>query len=164
MQVIRTTLVAVSVSTLLSACVASGESDTAHLPVFLSAPYSSLPPGGPIEKGRPVALDPLQQEVVVRGVAKWMKEPRSIAFGPMEAARNDLGFIVVCGEVDGRNSAGRYVGPSPFIGVLMGKLKSPDFVVVGLGSSDGERTEVLTLCRESGVQIHRVTAASSGGR
>jgi hypothetical protein len=52
-----------------------------------------------------------------------------------------------CGEVNGRNSAGK-VSISPFIGVLMGPDVDADFAMVGIGSSDRERTEVIQLCRD----------------
>lgn len=128
--------------------------DTAHTPVFLPPPYNNLPPAPPgttIEAGKPVGLNARQQEVVVAGVAKWMKDPRSMLFGPMEATRNRRGLITVCGEVDGRNTAGRYVGMAPFIGVLMGPGADAEFVLVGIGSSVLERGEVTQICRQSGI-------------
>src|SRR5450631_2919259 len=50
---------------------------------------------------------------------KWMKDPVSVQFRGIEAVQNSRGLITVCGEVNGRNSAGK-VSISPFIGVLMG--------------------------------------------
>ena len=38
------------------------------------------PPGAPIEPGRPVRLNARQQQAVVVGVVKWMKDPASISF------------------------------------------------------------------------------------
>ena len=137
----------------LTACVPD---DAAYTPVFLPPPYSDLPPALPgesIEAGKPVDLNARQQEAVVAGVIKWMKDPRSAHFGTMQGARNSRGRTVVCGQVDGRNSAGGYVGLSPFIGVLMGSATRPDFVVVGIGASSRERAEVTALCRDSGVAL-----------
>jgi hypothetical protein len=48
-----------------------------------------------------------------------MKDPVSVQFRGIEAVQNSRGLITVCGEVNGRNSAGK-VSISPFIGVLMG--------------------------------------------
>ena len=62
----------------------------------------------------PIKLDPRQQEAVVAGVTKWMKEPGSASFGSMAGVKLRQGSIVVCGEVDGRNSAGAYAGMAPF--------------------------------------------------
>lgn len=135
--------------TVLAACAP----DAVHTTIFLPPPYNNLPPApsGSIEAGQPVGLDTRQQEAVVAGVAKWMKDPGSIQFGTMEGARNGSGRIAVCGEVNGRNGAGSYVGMAPFIGVLMGTRASPEFVVVGIGSSGRERAEVTSLCRDSGI-------------
>lgn len=85
------------------------------------------------------------------GVTKWMKHPGSVQFEAIEATRNRRSLITVCGRVNGRNTAGNFVGPQPFIGVLMGPGANADFVVVGIGSSDRELTEVTSLCRASGI-------------
>ena len=68
----------------------------------------------------------------------------------IEAVQNGRGRIIVCGEVNGRNSAGN-VTISPFVGVLMGPDVDADFVLVGIGSSVRDRAEVTQLCRESGI-------------
>jgi hypothetical protein len=128
--------------------------DTAHIPIFLPAPYAALPatpPGTPIEPARPVQLDARQQQAGVVGVVKWMKDPASVQFSGIEGVQNSRGFITVCGLVNGRNTAGNYVGPQPFVGVLMGPSADADFVLVGIGSSDRERAEVTSLCRASGI-------------
>lgn len=138
----------------VSACVPDAAQHTAHNPVSLVPPYNELPPapaGASIEAGTKVVLDARQQEAVVAGVSKWMKAPASIQFGIMSGARNSRGIVTVCGEVNGRNGNGAYVGMRPFVGVLMGTPASPDFVVVGIAASERERTEVASLCRESGV-------------
>jgi hypothetical protein len=142
---------------LLVACVALSAcmpDDTAHTPIFLTAPYNTWPPvpaGTPIEPGRPVGLNGGQQVAVVTGVLKWMKDPGSVQFHGIEGVQNSRGRITVCGEVNGRNTAGREVGMSPFVGVLMGPDVDADFVLVGIGSSVRDRAEVTQLCRESGI-------------
>jgi hypothetical protein len=128
--------------------------DTSYKPVSLEAPFKDLPeppPGTTIEAGIPVKLDARQQEAVVAGVLKWMKDPRSAFFGDLRGAKNRHGWITVCGGVNGRNSAGAYVGMAPFVGVLTGKPAAPEFVVVEIGAFGPTRTDVETLCRESGV-------------
>jgi hypothetical protein len=55
----------------------------------------------------------------VTGVLKWMKDPGSVQLRGIEAVQNSRGRVIVCGEVNGRNSAGN-VTSSPFLGVLMG--------------------------------------------
>jgi hypothetical protein len=136
------------------ACVSDNGQHAAHHPVSLVPPYSELPPapaGTPIESGTKVTLDARQQEAVVAGVGKWMKVPASTQFGIMNGARNSRGLVTVCGEVNGRNGSGAYVGMRPYVGVLMGTPASPDFVVVGIAASERERAEVASLCRDSGV-------------
>jgi hypothetical protein len=137
----------------VGACVSDAGQHVAHNPVFLVPPYSELPPapaGMSIEAGTKMMLDARQQEAVVAGVSKWMKAPASTRFGIMSGARNSRGTVTVCGEVDGRNGNGAYVGMRPYVGVLMGTPASPDFVVVGIAASDRERAEVVSICRESG--------------
>ena len=130
------------------------DSDTAHISVFLPPPYAALPaatPAAPIEPGRLVSLNARQQQAVVVGVLNWMKDPLSIQLRGLEAVQNSRGLIAVCGLVNGRNSAGRFVGFQPLVGVLMGPGGDADFVLVGIGSSSQERAEVTSLCRASGI-------------
>lgn len=135
-------------------CLAACVPDAANTTVSLPPPYNALPPapaGAPIEAVTAVVLDARQQEAVVAGVVKWLKDPGSAQFGAMAGARNSGGAITVCGEVSGRNSAGAVVGMAPFVGVLMGTPVRLDFVLVGLAASAQERAEVTSLCRESGI-------------
>lgn len=128
--------------------------DTAYAPISLQPPYRDLPPASPgsaIEAGTRVTLDARQQEAVVVGVTKWLKDPGSAQFGIMGSARNSRGTLTVCGYVRGRNGAGAYVGMAPYVGVLMGTRTAPEFVVVGIGASARERAEVTSICQESGV-------------
>jgi hypothetical protein len=146
----RDSLVVVAVIAALAACTP----DTAHAPIFLAPPYDTLPPAPPgttIEPGRLVGLDARQQKTVVASVLKWMKDPASVQFGAIKAVRSSRGLITVCGEVNGRNTAGSFVGMSPFVGVLMGPGADADFVLVGIGSSERDRAEVTSLCRASGL-------------
>jgi hypothetical protein len=148
----RDSLLVVFACASLIACTPA--SDAAHISIFLPPPYAALPttpPGAPIEPGRPVSLNARQQQAVVVGVVKWMKDPASIQFRGIEAVQNSRSLIAVCGLVNGRNTAGNLVGFQPFVGVLMGPGEDADFVLVGIGSSDRERAEVKSLCRASGI-------------
>ena len=127
---------------LLTGCL---QADPAYLPVSLPPPYSDLPDapaGSTIEPGRPINLDPRQQEAVVAAVIKWMKEPGTASFGAIGAVKARRGQIVVCGEVNGRNSAGAYPGLAPFVGVMVGKPAAPEFIVVSIAQSGPPRAEV----------------------
>ena len=142
-----------SMTLLLAGGCATPETDVAHHVVTLTPPYSDLPPapaGTKIESGVKVVLDARLQEAVVTGVAKWMKDPRTVQFGTMEAARNSRGTITVCGDVRGRNGNGAYAAMTRYVGVMMGTTASLEFVVVGIAGSPRERAEVVSLCRESG--------------
>jgi len=132
---------------------APSSGDLAFLPVKLPPAYASLPapsPAAAIEQGTPVKLDARQQEAVVVGVLKWMKDPYSAAFGDIGAVRNRNGSITACGEVNGRSPAGVHAGMTPFIGVLMGGPATPEFVTVEIGALRSQRADVEGLCRESG--------------
>jgi hypothetical protein len=140
-------------SLLLAGCLQT-QDDPAYLPVSLSPPYSTLPevpPDTPIEPGMPVKLDPRQQEAVVAGVSKWMKEPGSASFGAMSGVKLRQGPIAVCGEVDGRNSTGVYAGMARYVGVMMGPPKAPDFVVVSIAHNGKPRAEIESICQRSGI-------------
>lgn len=141
----------VALCVLLAGCL---EGDPAYRPVTLQPPYSTLPEapvGAGIEPGTKVKLSPQQQEAVIVGVRKWMKDPASVSFGSMAAARTRRGGIVVCGEVTGRNSVGVVAPMAPFIGMLTPSPSSPEFVVVDIAASGKPRAELEALCRQSGV-------------
>jgi hypothetical protein len=124
----------------------------AYLPISLPSAYSGLPdaPAGmAIEPGIPIKLEPRQQEAVVAEVRKWMKEPGTSWFGPMNATIRRHGQIVVCGEVNGRNSAGAYPGMAPFVGIML--VKPPDFIVISIAQSGPLRAEIEAICRRSGI-------------
>ncbi len=124
------------------------------MPVSLVPPYSDLPaasPGAAIEPGMPVKLEQRQLEAVIDGVMKWMKDPPSVSFADINGVKSRRGVVVVCGDVNGRNSAGVLVTKSPFIGALMGQPKAPTFVVVEIGSVGKQRVTVEALCQQSGI-------------
>ena len=136
----------------VAACAASP--DPPNTPISLVPPYSDLPdppPGAEISPGMPVKLDQRQLEAVIFGVIKWMKDPASVSFADINAVKSRRGVVVVCGDVNGRNSAGALVAKSPFIGALMGKATGPEFVVVEIGSIAKQRVTVEGLCQQSGI-------------
>lgn len=144
-----------AVGVMLAGCMQTQTAvDPSYRPVSLPEPYRSYPQppvGTPIESGVPVKLDERQQEAVISAVLKWMKDPRTAAFSELRAARNKHSWITVCGAVNGRNSAGTYVGMAPFIGAMRSSPIPSEFIVVEIGAFDPQRTDVETLCRESGV-------------
>ena len=144
-------LAVVIAGTLLCAC---QPPDLAHHPISVQTPPGNGSSAGRdlrIEIGIPIALSALQQEAVVTGVRPWLKDGSSAQFGDMRAAQNGRGVITVCGTVDGRNTAGRLVGLSPFVGVLQGTTAAPTFVLVEIGTLAADRAIVQSLCHESGI-------------
>lgn len=128
--------------------------DTPNLSVSLTPPYSNLPDppaDRTIEPGMPVKLDQRQLEAVIAGVIKWMKDPPSVSFADINGTKSRRGVIVVCGDVNGRNSSGVLVRKSPFIGALMGDPGAPEFVVVEIGAFGKQRATVESLCQQSGI-------------
>jgi hypothetical protein len=137
---------------LLAGCLQ--QADPAYLPVSLQPPYSALPEapnGAALEPGMPMKLDPQQQEAVVVGVRKWMKEPGSAWFGAMSGVKLRQGKLAVCGEVDGRNATGVHAGMARFVGVMMGPPKTPEFVVVSIAQNGQARAEIDAICQRSGI-------------
>jgi hypothetical protein len=138
---------------LLTGCLQM-DADPVYSPVSLPPPYSSWadpPADTPIEPGMPIKLDARQQEAVVVGVRGWMKDPGSAWFGAMSGVKLRQGRIAVCGEVDGRNSAGVHPGMARFVGVMMGTPRAPEFVVVGLARNGKARAEIDSICQKSGI-------------
>jgi hypothetical protein len=128
--------------------------DPAFLPVELQPPYSDLPnppPGTAIERGMPTTLGPRQEEAVVVAVSKWMKEPGTASFGDLSAVKVPQGKIVVCGEVNGRNSAGAYPGMALFVGVMVGGPAAPEFIVIRIALNGPARAEIQAICQQSGI-------------
>lgn len=137
---------------LLAAC---DPPDGPNVPVSLQPPYNDVPQAqakAEILPGKLVDLDRRQQDAVVVGITRWLKNPTTAYFGTMAAARNPLGYVTVCGDVDGRNSAGNFVGMAPYIGVLLGQTAKPEFVVVQIAAFGRARAEVVALCQESGTR------------
>ena len=57
---------------------------------------------------------------------------------------------MVCGEVDGRNSAGVNAGMARFIGMRTASVTAPEFVVVDIAASGKPRTDLEALCHLAG--------------
>ncbi|MBL0900932.1 MAG: hypothetical protein IBJ17_19845, partial [Reyranella sp.] len=102
---------------------------------------------------------PLPQRGCAGGLIASMEDRPSVRFGTLRGARNGRGVVTFCGEVDGRNGAGRPTGFVPFIGVLpappAGTARRRDtvteFVLVEIGGTARDRAVVEGLCRESGL-------------
>ena len=145
---------ALALAGLLAGCLQQQQPDLAYLPVSLQPPYSTLPDAPAdmtVEPGLPTKLDPRQQEVVVASVIKWMKEPGTASFGTLNAVKMRQGKIVVCGEVNGRNSAGAYPGMALFVGVMVGMPIAPEFIVIRIAQNGSARAEIQAICQQTGI-------------
>jgi hypothetical protein len=74
-----------------------------------------------------------------------------VSLSDINGTKSRRGVIVVCGDVNGRNSAGTLIKKSPFIGALMGTPKAPEFVVVEIGAFGKQRATVEGLCQQVGI-------------
>jgi len=91
--------------------------------------------------GPEVALPPAAQRVVANAVANQMKDPNSTEFRNWHAFESDNGLIV-CGEVNAKNSFGGYVGFVHFVAHASqdGRLLTPPAVA----SAGGGGPDALT--------------------
>ena len=64
--------------------------------------------------GPEVPLPPVAQQPVAQAVANQMKDPNSAEFRNWHAFQSDKGLLV-CGEVNAKNSFGGYVGFTHFV-------------------------------------------------
>lgn len=76
--------------------------------------------------GPEVPLPPAAQHVVAQSVAEQMKDPNSAEFRNWHAFESQSGLLV-CGEINARNSFGGYVGFTHFVAHASpdGRLLSP---------------------------------------
>jgi hypothetical protein len=139
----------------LAACTPQ-TTDSAFVPVTLPPAY--VGPAGAtqtdvsaLERGVPVKVSPLQQEAVVNGTMKWVKDPHSAAFGDMRMAKNRNGTVSVCGSVSARNQLGALTAMTPFVGILTAVPRTPEFVMVELGVNGRQRADVLQICSDIGL-------------
>jgi hypothetical protein len=86
-------------------------------------------------------------EIIVAGVQRSLKDPRSAMFGETRAGRSPDGFIVVCGLVNAKNSFGGYTGTQMYYGLLQKDV----FVVIDFASDEGSTYAVTTQCRSAGL-------------
>jgi hypothetical protein len=80
--------------------------------------------------GPEVPVPPAAAQAVARDVANQMKDPNSAQFRNWHAFTSDKGLIV-CGEVNGRNGFGGYVGFTHFVAHASpdGHLLTPTAIV-----------------------------------
>lgn len=109
--------------------------------------------------GPPVAttnyeLTASDRKAVEDGVKTQLKDPTSPLFGSMMGRATPEGSVIVCGQVNAKNSYGGYTGNKPFIGMLVqqGKREAV-FAPTGMGGSDIENTSTGMMCAKYGIAI-----------
>ncbi len=83
-----------------------------------------LPSGPP---GTPYVLTPTNTEAIKKAVTQGFNDPAAAQFQNLRAAKKDI-KVAVCGEVNGKNKFGAYVGFVPFSAFL-----DPVQNIAGLG-------------------------------
>jgi hypothetical protein len=97
-----------------------------------------------------VELTPTQVAALEGKVKEKLKDPYSAVFGKRVAGRNELGSVVVCGQVNAKNGFGGYTGMSPY----MAAISSAGAISVEVVSSDAFSIRyVADLCSKQGLQI-----------
>jgi len=94
--------------------------------------------------GPEVPLLPAAQQGVARAVADQMKDPNSAQFRNWHAFQSNHG-VLVCGEVNARNSFGGYVGFTHFLAHVTpdGKLLMPVAVTPMTPQGPDPMTDVM---------------------
>jgi hypothetical protein len=108
----------------------------------------------PLEVAKPITLTAKQISSVRAGVAKSLKnnDLEGVRVGRMLAGRTSTG-VIVCGYVNGKNSAGEYVGEKPFHGLFLGMDNASGFIVTGAGGAENDTTATFEVCRRSGLDL-----------
>jgi hypothetical protein len=107
----------------------------------------------PLEVATPITLTPKQVSSVRAGVAKSLKyDVDSPWVGKLLAGRTSTG-VIVCGYVNGKNSAGEDIGERPFHGLFLGFDNASGFIVTGSGGAENETATTLDVCKRSGLEL-----------
>jgi hypothetical protein len=121
--------------------------------LVLSGCGSAPQPATRLEVATPITLTPKQVSSVRAGVAKSLKyDVEAPRVGKLIAGRTSNG-VIVCGYVNGKNSAGEDIGERPFHGLFLGFDNASGFIVTGTGGAESETATTLDMCRRSGLEL-----------
>jgi hypothetical protein len=105
-------------------------------------------------KLKPIKLTATQEQAVKAAVTYDLKDPDSAKFRPMVAGVAVGGTsIMVCGEVNSKNSFGGYVGFTSYL-VQADSSREGEARMVSYGASTMEELTILKTCRDLGV-LHK---------
>ena len=94
------------------------------------------------------ALSPEQITVMQAQIAELMNDPESARFKNLRAARDSKGMLYVCGEINGRNKFGGYVGYKLFVAAF--EADTPGRWSVDIDRDD-DTTYVESVCETLGL-------------
>jgi hypothetical protein len=104
-----------------------------------------------------VAEAPSAEEITLikRGVVDHLKDPESARFGKLVVGPNrKQPGVVVCGQVNARNSFGGYTGMQPFMGFMgPGKDGSKGFWLFTLGNDASTAEFLIGRCKSEGAPL-----------
>ncbi|MER9665557.1 hypothetical protein [Mesorhizobium sp. M0203] len=85
-------------------------------------------------------------DAVQSAILTVLKDPDSAKFGEVGAAVASDGSVVVCGNVNAKNSFGGYIGQMPFVGHMSGG----EFVVEQVAATADEAVRIIVRCENLG--------------
>jgi hypothetical protein len=90
--------------------------------------------------------------IIHNAVISVLRDPESARFGIQAGAKQADGTVIVCGEVNARNSFGGYTGMKPYLVVYSPSLMMGR--VAALGGTDSEDTGVVLTCKKAfGIKV-----------
>ncbi len=98
----------------------------------------------------PVVLTPDQTAVIQGAVLKDFKDPASAQFRGLRASQHQAG-ITVCGEVNGKNSYGGYIGYLPFIAYVNQPTGRATLGMLADAQNEFTISGTLQLCKKEGL-------------
>ena len=117
---------------------------------FVVAIVGTVGIAGPTEAAE--KLTAAQEEKVLDGLRKKLKDPNSAILGQIKAGTEEGGTINVCGFVNAKNSFGGYTGDTPFFGVLLSP-PTDTFVVFSIGDTEPDLFAIDSMCKRHGLGL-----------
>lgn len=125
-------------------------SQTGYFPPAPTEPARPLE--NPSEAVAPYSLTKEDAALILQGLQRSVRDPRSLILGEAKAVKRSSGTIEVCGLVNGKNAFGGYTGFQPYNGHLIKGIAGVNsFAVIGIGDGSHKSEAVLQVCRRGGV-------------
>lgn len=98
---------------------------------------------------KPYELSFWQERYVSKGIEPILKDPESLKLSNLKAAEHESGIIIVCGEMNSKNSYGGYGGKQTFIG----KIENKKFSLFQIGDDSLSEIMVSSNCSLAKIPI-----------